>query len=86
MNCSAVVKGLPAALLCNQDRDHISSLINHSFIYSSLNLELLCFCNCSRDKYEMFQSRSGMWMKAGIGLAVVTTLGLILLRYLSLRT
>lgn len=41
---------------------------------------------CPRDKYQMFQSRSGVWMKAGIGLAIVTTLGLLLLRYLRTRT
>ena len=40
----------------------------------------------SREKYQMFQSRSDVWMKAGIGLAIVTTLGLLLLRYLRTRT
>jgi len=40
----------------------------------------------SREKYQMLQSYSGMWMKAGIGLAILTTLSLILLRYFRSRT
>jgi len=63
----------------------VGAFLRHSVVSHSC-MGSYFFVFYSREKYSMFQSRSGMWMKAGIGLAILTTLGLILLRYFRSRT